>query len=843
MAQKKSDAVLPQPHLEKLERASVFVIGLALALLPLFFWVNTQDQFELPKLTLLRLLSVALVGLYAAQLGLSPRWIFRRTVMDLPLLAWSLWLVFKTLNSVSPAVSWRGEYENFAGSLTQLNYSLLFFATVQGVRNLNSARALLLTLEASALAAGTYAIFQALQLDFVSWASASVVIDRYFSSLGNPNFLGALMIMALALLAARAFWSQLRPSNPRLWAHWAFMLLVPLAWLALYAFYPPPQGHRLDFTRIRALGQPGAQATLFLYLLGMAGAGCMIWMRRSLAAARLLLFLEAMILLKALADTGTRGAFAGLLALVSFFAVLSLRRLWRRQAARGVSPLRRGLNVTAVGLAVLVALGGVSLTLGAGLRQRMGYTLTHPLRAFDESRMQIWIPAIHIAKDFPLSGTGVDTFKTVFPQYSRSKFAKYDGDNVASRMAHCEPLQILATMGLIGLALWAWLLLSWGLAWLRLWRGCGEGGADADIEKMAVLAGLGGLTVAYLVQNLVSFGVSAISAPFFICLGLLGAAGTAWERGRWRPRFAQACLLGLLLPGAAWGCWAAAATFRADLLYNFGHLVASQLPALASAQAREARNAAAYAIQELKQESAGLDAWQRQEIDAWYARLASAETKDPNGPEALATYRDASLNLFLLLSSARQSRAVQLAPSEVKYHVYLGLAYEELAKRSQNPGQKLHWFESAQHEYLEGVRLNPRNAYYHGNLGRLYALRAQDSAPEFLPKAEENYLAAVRLAPVTKLFYENLILQYARYGDLEKCGALLAPVEGRDPGLASQLYLEAAGTFTEIAQSLKDQKDKKIAALLKAASARFLAKAKILDLQDPSAVKPKFPRP
>jgi hypothetical protein len=266
------------------------------------------------------------------------------------------------------------------------------------------------------------------------------------------------------------------------------------------------------------------------------------------------------------------------------------------------------------------------------------------------------------------------------------------------------------------------------------------------------------------------------------------------------------------------------------------------LPALASAQAHEARNASAYAIQELKQETA-LDSWQQQEIEAWYGRLSSAETKDPGSPEALATYRDASQSLFLLLSSARQSKAVRLAPSEVKYHVYLGLAYEELVKRSQNPDQKLHWFESAQREYLEGVRLNPRNAYYHGNLGRLYAMRAQDGAPEFRPKAEENYLEAVRLAPVTKLFYENLILQYARYGDLEKCDTLLAPVEARDPALASQLYLEAAGTFNEIAQSLKNQSDKKTAALLKAAGARFLGKAKSLEPQDPSAVKPKLPRP
>src|SRR5260221_2765635 len=115
----------------------------------------------------------------------------------------------------------------------------------------------------------------------------------------------------------------------------------------------------------------------------------------------------------------------------------------------------------------------------------MGYTLTHPMQAFDETRMQIWVPALKIARHFPMTGSGVDTFKTVFPQYSYSKCAKYDGDNVASRMAHCEPLQILATMGLIGLGIWLWLLFAWSASWLRLWLKRGE-----DMEKAALLAAL-----------------------------------------------------------------------------------------------------------------------------------------------------------------------------------------------------------------------------------------------------------------------------------------------------------------------------------------------------------------
>jgi O-antigen ligase len=795
----------------------------------------------------MRLLSTGLLGLFMAHLALRQTWTWRRSPMDLSVLAWSLWLLVKTVHSVSTSISWRGEYENFAGSLTQLNYSLLFFFALQWVRDLRQAKVLLLCLEASALAAGVYAIFQALGLDFIAWAANTIVMDRYFSTLGNPNFLGALMIMALALVAARAFWEPEAPSQSKLWAHAAYMAFLPLACLGLYLFFPP--GHSFVLGDVAAKAQSGAFDSMVLYLAGLLLAGGLILKNRLKAGQILLLFLEALILFKALANTGTRGAFMGLMASVAFFAGLGYATWLRREAAKApaatASPesansspkSRRWLGLGA-GAALLFCLGLASLAMGPGLRLRMTRTLFHPLEAFDESRMEIWLPALDIWRAFPITGTGVDTFKTVFPQFTRAKFAKYDGENVASRMAHCEPLQILATMGLIGLALWIWLLWVWGRSWLHLWTQAPASPATQGRDLEALLAALAGLSVAYLVQNLVSFGVSGISAPFFISLGLLGSAGASFKSpSLQRPAWAKPVLLLGLIPFVLWGAWAATATFRADMEYNFGNMVTSELEILEKAPALAARQTARYALNELNSMASLLSPEQAQESNAWYQRLADADAKlgnqDPENSRDLPLYRSAAESLLLVLSSARQSLGVALAPGEVKYHVYLGLAYEELYKRSLDPGLKAQWAGLAEKEYREGIRLNPRNAYYHGNLGRLYALRAQNGDLASLPKAEQSYQEATELAPVTKLFYENLLLLYAQYGRGAEGNALIQPLEAKDSNLASRLYLEAGTTFYQWANNFRAAGQSVSAAHMEEARDEALKRAQNLDPANP----------
>jgi O-antigen ligase len=765
---------LPLPL--RLQRLALWALAATLFGSALFFWTATRDQFELPKLLLMRALSSALVGLLLASRLMDPGLGWRRGALDWPVLAWALWLVVGTLGSLAPWVSWRGEYENFAGSLTQLNYALLYFAAVQVVRDREDAKLLLRSFVAAALGAALYALLQAQQRDLVAWAATSVVADRFFGPLGNPNFLAALMAMAIPLKLALALGDARRNGqpDPEARTRWALVGL----WVLAYAL--AGKAGLLQLWQSRPHAQLSAQIVLWLWLAALILAPALRRQGRPSAAFWLAQAADALLLFQALANTGTRGAFLGLMI---GLAVLSLA--WGAASGRSLLSLRA---LGALGL-LLVLLGGAFAGLGPSFRQRMAASLRDPALALEQSRLQIWVPAIKIWRDHPIAGSGVDTFKTVFPSYSRSRFSRYDGENVSSRLAHSEPLHIAATQGTVGLLLWLWLCGAFFRAW---WSRVRAAGSDE-----AWWLGVGALVAAYLGQNLVSFGVAGISAAFWACLALpgLGDAKTLALPGRaWPPL--RAALAGALALGL--GLWAVSWTLRADLRYSYSTQAQEQLPLLERSSPDELRAVITYAYQRLHEDRSGLDSDSRTELDLWQQSLMQSEQRIQQDPGALAaltpSYRRAAGALLMLLSAHSMLQAVALAPHEVKYQVYLGLAYEELFRRAA-PERRQLWFQRAAGAYRRSVELNPGNAYYRGNLGRLFGMGAEAGSEDFMAEAEAYYLEALERAPVTRLFYENLLLLYARYARLEGAAKLLDVVEARDTELAPGLLIAAASTF------------------------------------------------
>ncbi|HTB33983.1 MAG TPA: hypothetical protein VK842_03920, partial [bacterium] len=131
---------------------------------------------------------------------------------------------------------------------------------------------------------------------------------------------------------------------------------------------------------------------------------------------------------------------------------------------------------------------------------------------------------------------------------------------------------------------------------------------------------------------------------------------------------------------------------------------------------------------------------------------------------------------------------------EVKYRIYLGLCYEELTKRTPTDRRKI-WFGRALEAYQAGAVMNPLNAYYHGNLGRLYSLACEQGDDSAYPLSVAAYMRAIARAPTTRLFYENMLLLQARYADLDGAGQAMDRVEAADKTLAASLLLSAASTF------------------------------------------------
>jgi O-antigen ligase len=748
----------------------------------LVFSTSTQDQFELPKQLLLRAFSSLLLGLLLAALlsdGL-PRW--RRTPLDLPVLAWSLWLLVCTFHSVSFDISWRGEYENFAGCLTQLNYSALFFVTVQLAGRKDAARFLARAVLAAATGAALYASAQTLQRDFVQWSAKSIVSDRFFGPLGNPNFLAGLMAMAIPLKLALA-WAESRESSPRdreqvwrwtLLALWVLVYLVKGQASLLNPFLNRPDAS-LPGALVLLLWLAALVLEPLLRLRGRPRAGHL-----AAQAADLLLYVSV------LASTGTRGGFIGLMVGI---AALPAGWLWIQR--KGLSWARLA-NRSLLGLALVVlGLSALITALGPSFRTRMIESLSNPSQAYENSRREIWEPAVHIWRDHFWMGTGVDTFKTVFPAYSSSRFNLHDGDNVSSRMAHCEPLQVLATEGLLGLLLWAWLCFA------LLAAAASAMAAESGETDQILWLGLGALTVAYLAQNLVSFGVAAISVPFWVVMGILAAAAPGSTQSTWKlPRLALAPALALAAILAIGGIWLDGQTLQADLGYAFANEAQSMLASLDQASFADARGAVAWAYATLDEQPVGNDL--HDEVELWRQATAAWEQQAGQDPSKEAQlqegYRRAVASLMMIVAAGRLERSVLLCPREVKYRIYLGLCYEELARRTPTDRRKL-WFARSLEAYEAGVAMNPLNAYYRGNIGRLYSLACEQGDDSAFPLSVAAYMQAISCAPTTRLFYENMLLLQARYADLAGAGLAMDRVEAADKPLAASLLLSAASTF------------------------------------------------
>jgi O-antigen ligase len=775
-----------------LEQAILVLLGLALAGIPLFFDITTYDQFELPKVVAMRLLTVVLLALWAWRLALSRTWEWRRTPLDLPVAVWTLWLLVKTVFSVTPAVSWRGEYENFAGSLTQCNYSLLYFIATQHVRTRDQVRSLLLAFLAGAGGASLYALFQALGMDFVGWSSGSVIQQRFFSSLGNPNFLGALTIMAMPVALTFGLDSKSAERPGTLWAFWASQAAAFLGWLLLYLLWGA--GHDLD---LPGLFSKAGNPSLWVFLASFASlvlAPVLLFLDKRAFAKWALTSATLLVLFQTLLNTGTRGAFLGLPAVAVALAATFLTAGWSA-FRKNFSPAR----LAAFGGVLLAALTIFSFLLGGELSRRMVASFSHPFQAADQSRLQIWIPAFKIWKAYPFTGSGVDTFKTVFPHFSSPKFSEYDGANVSSRMAHCEPLQVLSTMGLIGLALWGWLLFTWARACKQRFK------ATQDREEGLLLTALGTAWLAYLVQNLVSFGVVSISLPFWLMMAML------WGMGSVAPRPTASCpqalriAVGILGLGIlVLGLPAAAAVFRADQDFNQGHLVSSQAANLEAASLDEARNFAGYALQELDARVPYPRPAYTTEAQRLFAALKQAEddrNANPARPDLRTRYVVLSRGLMNLLAAVLDQRAVDRCPGEVKYVVYLGLGQEELYKLERGNPLGQGWFDAAQASYARSAELNPQNAYYRGNLGRLMGLKLEAGDKTALDQAREYYLQAIRLAPVTVMFYQNLMQLETLAGKPENA-LNLAQQFGTDPDRRATLFKLASRLLAEDAKHL-----------------------------------------
>jgi putative inorganic carbon (HCO3(-)) transporter len=179
-----------------LERIQTWLVRLGAFLLPLVILWSTNDPVILPKLQAARAL-ILLLGALVVVRWLRADLKFRRTPLDLPILAYVASAAVSTIFAANPSVAFFGSFGRLEGLLTIATYALLFWLTVQSISSSADARGVLRALLAGAFVVSLIAVLQAVAGGLVAGASSGPA--HAVGTFGNSNALAAYLAMAIPL--------------------------------------------------------------------------------------------------------------------------------------------------------------------------------------------------------------------------------------------------------------------------------------------------------------------------------------------------------------------------------------------------------------------------------------------------------------------------------------------------------------------------------------------------------------------------------------------------------------------------------------------------------------------
>ena len=164
---------------------------------PLILWPFTSEVFEFNKMVFVYAMTTLSVASWIIRMIIKKRFIFRRTILDWPLIGYLVTSLASTLFSIDPRTSWLGYYSRFnGGMLSIISYSLLYWAFVSNMDHKSALSAMRYMLYAAVIVS-IYGILEHFGVDKNIWVQD--VQNRVFSTLGQPNWLAAFLIALMPL--------------------------------------------------------------------------------------------------------------------------------------------------------------------------------------------------------------------------------------------------------------------------------------------------------------------------------------------------------------------------------------------------------------------------------------------------------------------------------------------------------------------------------------------------------------------------------------------------------------------------------------------------------------------
>ena len=195
-------------------------------LVPLVLTPFNYELFEYNKMMLVYLLTSLILATWLIKMIQSKKIIFRRTFLDLPLIAFLLTQLASYAFSIDRHTSFWGYYSRFHGGLGSTTaYLILYWALVANFNKQKTKKAIRFLLASTFLVA-VYGALEHFGIDKDYWVQD--VENRVFSTLGQPNWLAAFLVAIIPLTWALILENQRKKSKTAL-----YLFLSTLFYLTL----------------------------------------------------------------------------------------------------------------------------------------------------------------------------------------------------------------------------------------------------------------------------------------------------------------------------------------------------------------------------------------------------------------------------------------------------------------------------------------------------------------------------------------------------------------------------------------------------------------------------------
>lgn len=644
---------------------------------PLFFMFRTDELFEFNKMILVYALSVVILALWLIRMIVGRKFIFQKTVFDLPIFLFLMSQIVSTILSIHPRTSWLGYYSRFHGGLLSwFSYTILYYAFVSNIPR-KAYKDLFFTASLSALLVSIYAILEHFGhstscLLLTKGKSFGVncwiqkVQDRVFATFGQPNWLAAYVITLWPVTLVFG----LKERGQKNWQKWFFEIVLVSEFLTLL------------FTKSRSgfLGFVGGLVVLmigatWIYLKKRQDNGKKTKSLLAEASGDLRMKIIRISLVLA----------AAVLAFGTPFSP-SLREIFSKESNQTEVPSETQDNAVVDRLEI----GGTDS---------------------GEIRKIVWEGAIKVWQRYPYFGSGVETFAYSYYQdrpVAHNLVSEWD---FLYNKAHNELLNFLATTGVVGLGTYLLIFVWAGLFVLKnLWSDKIK--TESKFILIALLAGL----MAQSISNFFGFSTVMITVLLFI---YLAAISGITEKSSEAPQPKKTKLTGIQYVGISMIALSSFFLLAKIYLYWSADIAYSTGKAMIKSGQTEAGLAyLADAVQKSPQEAIFYD-----ELSSVYASAAVQLAEAGNATDSADTAQTA----ILLSDNALKLNPRHLNLYKTRARVFLTLAQldpEMLAE--------------AERTLLVAIEKSPTDAKLWYNLGLTQqSLAKVDDAVKSLEKAVE----------------------------------------------------------------------------------------------------------